>query len=135
MIDKVHDHILDELRTNTRTDTVFVLTSIFLNIIGLAVNAAIAAEGSGDVTLIVILIFVVLILVVNFVAEAGLIKGRQTRTKLISGLLSIYRDNGVDKYYDSSLLEAYKLRYNLFMIVVLATGVVAIAVPFIILAL
>ena len=135
MIDKVHDHILDELRTNTRTDTVFVLTSIFLNIIGLAVNAAIATEGSGDVTLIVILIFVVLILVVNFVAEAGLIKGRQTRTKLITGLLSIYRDNGVDKYYDSSLLEAYKLRYNLFMIVVLATGVVAIAVPFIILAL
>jgi hypothetical protein len=131
MLEQVHEHIIEELKTNTRTDTVLVLTAILLNLVALGINSAIAKNTLS--TMIVMFIFVVLIIVVNLVTEIGLIKGKQTRTKLISGLIRMYKDNGVDSYYDSSLLEAYKTRYNLFMLTVLVTGIVAIVVPFIIL--
>jgi len=36
MIQRVHEHIIEELRTNTRTDTIFVLTAILLNLVTLA---------------------------------------------------------------------------------------------------
>ena len=132
MINKIHDHIIDELRINTKTDRIFVLTAILLNITALGTNAAIASGEGGSSNTIVMLIFVVLIIVINFVAEIGLIKGSQTRTKLLSGLIKMYKENDVDGYYDSSLLDTYKMRYNLFMLTVLFTGIVAIIVPFII---
>ncbi|MBA7702845.1 hypothetical protein ES703_111620 [subsurface metagenome] len=31
MIERVHEHIIGELGTNTRTDTIFVITAIILN--------------------------------------------------------------------------------------------------------
>jgi hypothetical protein len=129
MLEQLHVHIIEELKTNTRTDTIFVLTAILLNLVILGINSAIAENTLS--TMVVMFIFVILIIVVNFVAEIGLIKGKQTRTKLISGLIRMYKDSGVDSYYDSSLLEAYKTRYNLFMLAVLVTGIVAIVVPFI----
>jgi len=133
MIEKVHEHIVEELRTNTRTDTIFVLTSIGLNLISLGVNAGVAAGNNNSTSsTIVMFTFVALIIVINIVAEIGLIRGRQTRTKLTNGLLKMYKDNNVEGYYDPSLLENYKTRYNLFMLVVLFTGLVALIVPFII---
>jgi hypothetical protein len=76
--------------------------------------------------------FVALIIVVNFVAEIGLIRGRQMRKKLLSGLLKMYKDQGVEGYYDVSLVSDYRTRYNLFMLAVLFTGIVALVIPFII---
>jgi hypothetical protein len=132
MVEQVHDHILEELRTNTRTDTVFVLAAILLNLVGLAVNAAVAAPDEDSArTMIVMGLMVTLIVVVNLVAAIGLMKGRQTRAKLLSGLIKMYKENGVDGYYDVSLLDTYKLRYVLFIIAVLTTGAVAIALPFV----
>ena len=131
MIQRVHEHIIEELRTNTRTDTIFVLTAILLNLVTLGVNSGIASGNSSATTTILMFTFVALIIVVNFVAEIGLIKGRQTRAKLISGLMKMYKDNGVEGYYDPSLLSDYKVRYNLFMLAVLFTGIIALIIPFI----
>ncbi len=75
--------------------------------------------------------FLCLLIVVNFVVEIGLLKGKQTRIKPINGLLKMYEDQGVDGYYDVSLLGNYSLRYNLFMIAVIFTGLVAMVVPLI----
>lgn len=133
MIEKVHEHILDELQTNTRTDTIFVITAIILNLLTLGINSGVAAGGGGDVTLTIIMFtLVALAIVVNLVAEIGLIRGRQTRAKLLNGLIKMYKDQGVDSYYDPSLLGDYRTRYNLFMFAVLFTGLVAIFIPFII---
>ena len=66
-----------------------------------------------------------------FVVVFGLIKGKQTRTKLLKGLISMYQDKNVDKYYDTSLLSSYSVRYNLFIMVVVCTGIIAIVVPFV----
>jgi hypothetical protein len=81
--------------------------------------------------LIVMFLFVVLIVLVNIVVIFGLSKGRDTRNKLVSGLLKMYKDEKVDQYYDNSLLGNYNTRYNLFILVVICTGIIAIVVPFV----
>ncbi|MFC1961861.1 hypothetical protein ACFLWN_02305 [Chloroflexota bacterium] len=132
MIERVHEHLLGELGTNTRTDTIFVITAILLNLITLGVNSGIASSNGGGTQTIVMFTFVVLIIVVNLVAEIGLIRGRQMRKKLLNGLLKMYKDQGVEGYYDTTLLGDYAIRYNLFMLTVLITGLIAIVIPFII---
>ncbi len=131
MIERVHEHIITELQQNTRTDTIFIITAILLNLVVLAVNSIVAQQNKDDRLWIVFFAFLSLLIVVNFVVEIGLLKGKQTRIKLINGLLKMYEDQGVDGYYDASLLGNYSLRYNLFMIAVIFTGLVAMVVPLI----
>ncbi len=132
MIERVHEHIITELNANTRTDTIFVLTAIILNLITLGINSGIASGESSTTSTIVMFTIVALIIVINFVAELGLIRGRQMRKKLLNGLLKMYKDQGVEGYYDQSLLSDYRTRYNLFMLTVLFTGLIAIVIPFVI---
>jgi len=133
MIEQVHNHIVSELQQNARTDTIFILTAIFLNLISLGVNSAIATNSRTDTNLfIVMFVLVALVLVVNFIVIFGLLRGKQTRYKLINGLLKMYKDQNVDGYYDSTLLLNYNVRYNLFIFAVVFTGIVAIAIPFIV---
>ena len=131
MIERVHQHIITELQQNTRTDTIFIITAILLNLVILATNSVIAAEDTSTMT-IVMFMFVGLLIVVNLVLIYGLLKGKQTRLKLINGLLKMYKDQGVEGYYDSSLLSNYNTRYNLFIVAVVFIGVIAITVPFVI---
>ena len=132
MIERVHEHIITELQQNARTDTIFIVTAILLNLVILAVNSIIAAEDESVTTTIVMFLFVGLLVVVNLVVIFGLLKGKQTRLKLINGLLKMYKDQGVEGYYDASLLSNYNTRYNLFILAVVFIGVIAIVVPFVI---
>ncbi len=128
MIEHLHDHMVEELKLNTRTDTIFVIVSITLNLIYLAVNSAIASDQSVNIP--VMLMFAVLIIVVSIVAEIGLLKGKKIRDRLTKGLIEMYRDNKTDKYYDKELISSHNARYNLFSIAVLATALVSVIVPF-----
>jgi hypothetical protein len=133
MIERVHEHIIGELRQNTLTDTVFILAAILLNLLALGINSGVASGRDNDATMwIVMFTFICLVIVVNIVAEIGLIKGRQTRIKLLNGLLKMYKDQGVDGYYDASLLSNYNTRYNLFLLTVIVTGLIALIVPLVI---
>jgi uncharacterized membrane protein len=132
MLEHVHHHITKELEQNTKTDTIFILTSIVLNLITLAVNSGMSEKSRTETsTLSVMFIFVALIVVVNIVVVIGLLKGRQTRMKLTNGLIQMYKDQNVSKYYDETLLGNYNVRYNLFLMVVVFTGLIASVVPFI----
>jgi hypothetical protein len=131
MIERVHEHLLNELSTNTRTDTIFIITAILLNLLTLGVNSAVASAQGGRVQAVVLFTFVALLIIVNLVAEIGLIRGRQTRAKILKGLMKMYKDQGVDGYYDPSLLGDYSVRYNLFILAVLFTGIVALVIPFV----
>ena len=131
MIERVHEHIITELQQNTRTDTIFIVTAILLNLVILAVNSTIAAGDKSFTEIIVMFMFVALLIVVNLVVILGLLKGKQTRLKLINGLLKMYKDQSVEGYYDASLLSNYNTRYNLFIIVVVFIGLVAVVVPFV----
>lgn len=133
MIEKVHEHIISELQQNTRTDTIFVTIAILLNFLTLALNSSLAAESRKKTSVfIVMFIFVALTIVVNLVVISGMLKGKQSRFKLLSGLIKMYKDQGVEGYYDPILLGNYNTRYNLFIFTVVFLGLIAVVVPFII---
>jgi hypothetical protein len=133
MIERVHEHIIEELKQNTRTDTVFIIAAILLNLLTLAINSGMAKESRKNLTFFVVMfIFASLVIVVNIVVLLGLSKGKETRSKLLNGLMKMYRDQGVEGYYDPSLLSGYNTRYNLFILVVVFMGLISIVVPFII---
>ena len=130
MIERVHEHIIAELQQNTRTDTILIIVAILLNLLALGVNSGVAQGRDKDVTTwVVFFTFVCMVIVVSFVVEIGLLKGKQTRMKLINGLLKMYKDQGVEGYYDPSLISNYATRYNLFLFVVAFTGLIALVVP------
>ncbi|HEY55454.1 MAG TPA: hypothetical protein G4N91_04180 [Dehalococcoidia bacterium] len=138
MIERVHEHIISELGTNSRTDTIFVLTGIILNLLVLGINSIIALNASDDraidaTSITVMVVLVALLIVVNLIVELGLVRGRQTRVKLLNSLLKMYKDQGVAKYYDPTLLSDYRTRYNLFMFGVIFIGIVALIIPFVLL--
>jgi hypothetical protein len=134
MLERVHQHITDELQQGARTDTVFVVTAVLFNLIVLAVNSAMADVG-GDATNrenILLIIFMLMTVVINAIVAAALNTGRQTRNKLLSGLMGMYRDNEVDNYYDLSLLTNYNRRYLFFSLVIVSLALTALAVPLVI---
>ena len=136
MLNQVHDHIVSELNQSSRTDTIFVVTAILFNLIVLGINSSMAdaaAGRSGDtVDDIVLIVFIIMTLLINTIAIAALNLGKRTRKTLLDGLVKMYSDNNVEKYYSPSLLSNYNARYLLFSGVVGTLALTAIAVPLII---
>ncbi len=133
MIERIHEHIIRELQQNTRTDIIFALTAIVLNLMTLAINSSIAKASREQINFFVAMfVFVILTVVINLVFISGMIKGKQTRNKLLNGLLRMYKDKGVEGYYDPTILSSYNSRYYLFILGIVFLGLVAIVVPFVI---
>lgn len=132
MKDRIHEQMTMELKTGIRVDTVVVLATIFLNLFlgGLASVYAVAANTSNIANITAItFILLALIVVIDIVAIAALLKGRERVLKIINGLLKINKEEGVDEYYDPSLIKAYHTRYLLFASVVCILGLVSIVIP------
>jgi hypothetical protein len=124
MLERVHQHIIEELGQNSRTDTVFVVAAVLINLLLAGINSANNEVGVASIS------FGLLTLVVNFVALFGLRKGQETRQLLLEGLLKLYRDQKVEGYYPAQLLGNYRTRYGLFTLLVVATGLVAVLMFF-----
>lgn len=131
MIKEIHEHITNELQQNARTDTVFVLSSIVLNLVILAINWGVASPDQEPRSYddIILSILIAAVLVINFIIMKALLAGRDMRLKLLSGLIRMYKDNGVDKYYDPSLLSSYSMRYKFFLTVIIILGAITIVAP------
>jgi len=133
MIKEIHEHITNELQQNARTDTVFVLSSVFLNLVILAINWGVASsnpnEPNGGSDDIILSLLIAAVLIINFIIAKALLSGRDMRLKLLTGLLKMYKDNNVDKYYDSSLLSSYSMRYKFFLTVIIILAFITIAAP------
>ncbi len=136
MLNQVHDHIVSELSQSSRTDTIFVVTAIAFNLIVLGINSGVADAASGrsgdTVNDIVLIVFIIMTLLINAIAISALNLGKRTRQMLLDGLVSMYRDNEVEKYYSPSLMSNYNARYLLFSGVIGTLALTAIAVPLII---
>ena len=136
MLNQVHEHIVKELSDSSRTDTIFVLTAILFNLIVLGINSGVSTEAASDdapVTYDIILaIFIGMTVLLNVVATIALFVGRRTRRTLLDGLIAMYRDNNVDKYYDPALMSNYGTRYVLFAGIIATLASTAIVVPLII---
>jgi len=132
MIKEIHQHITNELQQNAKTDTVFVLSSVLLNLVILAINWAVASPVPGGREAykdIILCLLIAAVLIINFLITKALLSGRDTRLKLLSGLIRMYKDNNIDKYYDASLLNAYSMRYKFFLSVIIILAVITILVP------
>ena len=134
MLERVHEHILSELQQVTRTDTVTVLTAVAFNLLVLGINSAMAGgvhdtDGIRMMSLISFVLFLAATLIVSGLAIRALGIGKQSRTTLLQGMVAMYVDNEVDKYYDVMLLTNYSRRYVLFNGVIIVLAVVAILVP------
>jgi len=136
MLEQVHDHIVSELGQSSRTDTIFVVTAVLFNLIVLGINSGVAIaaaeEGSSTTNDLILAVFIIMTLLLNIISVSALILGRRTRDLLLHGLINMYHDNDVDKYYDPSLLSSYGTRYLLFTGVIATLAVTAIIVPLII---
>ena len=136
MLEQVHDHIVSELGQSSRTDTIFVVTAVLFNLIVLGINSGVAIaaaeEGASTSNDLILAVFILMTLLLNIISVAALIMGRRTRNLLLQGLIAMYHDNDVDKYYDPSLLSSYGTRYILFIGVIAILALTAIVVPLII---
>ena len=136
MLNQVHDHIVSELNQSSRTDTIFVITAIVFNLIVLGINSGLADAGSGrgdnTVNDIVLTVFILMTILINSIAIAALNLGKGTRQMLLDGLVVMYKDNDVEKYYNPALLSNYNKRYLLFSGVIGTLAITAIVVPLII---
>ena len=133
MLKEVHEHILTELQQSSRTDTIFVVSAVIFNLVVLGINWGVAEPdrnqihpASDDIILSMLIAATILI---NFFVIKALLTGRETRQKLLQGLVTMYKDNNVEKYYDQSLLSAYGFRYKLFVAVLLVLATITIVVP------
>jgi hypothetical protein len=140
MLERIHQHILAELGSGSRTDTIFVVVAVVFNLLVLGINSGAAASASASANFnsgslvadVILWTFVVMTLLVNAIAIGALLVGRETRAKLLAGLLAMYADSEVAKYYDRSLLSSYSTRYMLFAAVILVLAATGIFVPLVI---
>ena len=130
MLERLHEHVISELNQSSRTDTIFVVVAVVFNLIALGINSAIASNDFPSTSEdIVLAAFIVMTVLVNTIAILGLYVGRLTRTKLLAGLVAMYQDNQIDKYYDQSLVLNYGRRYILFGAIILVLALTALVVP------
>jgi hypothetical protein len=136
MLQQVHNHIVSELGHSSRTDTIFVVTAVVFNLIVLGINSGVSGaateEGASTTNDLILAVFIAMTLLLNIIAVAALVLGRRTRRLLLHGLVAMYRDHEVDKYYDPSVLSNYGVRYVLFAAVIVTLAITAILVPLII---
>jgi len=133
MLERLHEHMVNELGQSSRTDTIFIVVAVLFNLVALGINSGFADRyepSTGDDLILGVLM--VMTIVVNTIAINGLMVGRKTRERLLNGLVSMYVDNQIEKYYDSTLIKNYSTRYKLFAGVILVLAITAILVPLII---
>lgn len=139
MLNKVHDHMIAEIEQSNRTDTIVVVVTLLFNVIALCSNSTVAAiyfsSWSGDVSNtgidLYLIVFVVLTIGLNTIAFVGMLSGRKAREKLLNGLVTMYSDNEVDKYYDKSLISNYRTRYFVFGSIMVLFALASIIIPLI----
>jgi len=135
MLKDIHKHIISELQQNARTDTVFIISAVLYNLVVLGINWGVASEkpdgehaSSNDFILFILILATIFI---NTFIVKALLSGKNSRMRLLDGLMKMYKDNNVDKYYDSSLLGSYNMRYRMFSVIIVILAIIAIVVPLI----
>jgi len=159
MEDHLHQDLTAELSQTTHTDTITVIVGVILNLIFLLVNSlvagavwteeyiyndAIKGELIVDRTITtefelgMMLIFVILVaatIAINVFIIRALLAGKERRIKLTESLHKMYREEDLGKYYNSSNIKGYEVRYSLYTKVVGTLGVLAVLVPIVVLTL
>jgi len=146
MKESMHSQISAELEQTTKTDKTTVIVAIIINLILLLANSLIAAgviseefQFEGQMTFTttefnttVFLIFIILLgatVAFNYFVIRALSKGIERRARLTEGLVKMYQEEGMEKYYDESLILGYKARYALYRNIVIVMALMAVLIP------
>ena len=76
MIERVHEHIVNELQQNARTDTFFIPTAILLNLLTLGINSSVASDSDSGVTMPTVFTTFIILVLVLLVKPTGILKGK-----------------------------------------------------------
>ena len=161
MKDHLHEDITTELNQTTRTDTMTVIVGIVLNLIFLLVNSLVAGGVwteeriyenivkdslivEPNVTIVtefelgmmlIFTIFVAATIAINVFIIRALAEGKKRRIKLTESLQKMYKEEKLDKYYDSSITKGYETRYSLYTMIIATLGALTVLIPIVVLTL
>ena len=144
MKERIHEQISNELKQAMRMDTVTVIIAITVSFILFIAAAIFAAHTTGSIvgglsgfratsinTANTIIMFVIIIatVAIDWYAMRTLLNHKKQRGKLNEGLMKLYKDEGMDQYYDGSIFKGYETRYDLYMVMLAAVGAVSVITP------
>ena len=144
MKERIHEQISNELKQAMRMDTVTVIIAITVSFILFGVAMVFAAQTTGSImgsmtgfratsinTAPTITMFVAIIaaVAIGWYAIRTLLNHKKQRGKLNEGLMKLYKDEGMDQYYDGSIFKGYETRYDLYTVILGAVGAVSVIAP------
>ena len=155
MKERIYEQISKELKLATRIDLVTVIVAVAVVLMIFPVAMIFAASSVGSIAsgltngisgalanmrsatfnttpTIIMFVCILVILAITCYAARTLLNNKKQRVKLNEGLMKLYKDEGVDQYYDGSIFKSYEARYNLFTVIITAVGALSIIVPLII---
>jgi capsule polysaccharide export protein KpsE/RkpR len=147
MKERIHEQISNELKQASRMDTIVVIVAIVVSFIlfSLAMGFAFASTGSimssitgmatksvNTAPTIIMFICIAATVAIDLCAVRVFLKNKARRAKLNEGLMKLYKEEGVDQYYDVSVFKGYETRYNLYTVILTAVGAVSVIAPLVI---
>ena len=147
MKERIHEQISHELKQATRQDTAIAVIAILV-LVFLFTISMVFAQGSTDTisgllglsqtttisvaSIIVMFVSIVATIAVICYSVCTLLKNKKQRAELNQGLVKLYKDSGIAKYYDGTIFKGYETRYNLFAAILIAVGAVSVIAPLVI---
>jgi amino acid transporter len=155
MKERIHEQISGELKQATRLDIKIVIIDIVISLILFFIAMGFAASAVGSLTgsltgelvpglgvtpkvnfnttpTIVMFVLLLAVFAINWYSVRALLNNKKQRAKLTEGLIKLYKDEGVEQYYDGSIFKSYEARYNLFAVILTIVGAVSIIAPLVI---
>jgi len=144
MKERIHEQISNELKQAMRMDTVTVIIAITVSLILFVAAMIFASQTTGSIiggmtgfratgvnTANTIIMFVIILATaaIDWYAIRTLLNHKKQRGKLNEGLMKLYKDEGMDQYYDGSIFKGYETRYDLYTVIIGAVGAVSVIAP------
>jgi heme/copper-type cytochrome/quinol oxidase subunit 2 len=144
MKERIHEQISNELKQAMRMDTITVIIAIVVSFTLFIAAMIFAASTTGSIMgsmtgfratalniapTIIMFVIIIATVAIDWYAIRTLSNHKKQRGKLNEGLMKLYKDEGVDQYYDGSIFKGYETRYDLYMVMLAAVGAVSIITP------
>ena len=122
LLGKLHDSLHDTSRSAGVTDTILVGATYAFNLLMLFL-LTVSKEKPA-----IYAVFIITLIIVNALILATFRNSRELREKLHLRQKQIYEDLGLAKYFDESVIQNYKRRYNIWMALDVVLGVMVLVV-------
>ena len=146
MKERIHEQISNELRQSTKADlvTIIIAIAVTFTLFGIAMVSAYGTVGINFMGLsgrtaevsalatIIMWVSIAAIVTINLCAIRALLQNKARRAMLNEGLMKLYKDEGMDQYYDGSIFKSYETRYNTYAVIVGTVGALSVIIPIVV---